>query len=146
MRVPCQVALLLALSVAVTFAQSSPDRAAQLKAKAATANPSEQEKLFLEIARAEFSEAKNAYAAGNAQQAQLALSDLEDYARRASQLALEHRKRIKNTEIELRKISDRLKNLKPTLNVEDRAPVQQAIDTVEKLRTDLMSRMFSKTK
>jgi flagellin-specific chaperone FliS len=145
MRVPCQVALLLTLSLAL-FAQSSPDRLAQLKAKAAAANPSEQEKLFLEIARAEFGEAKNAYAAGNAQQAQLALSDLESYARRASQLALEHRKRIKNTEIELRKISDRLKNLKPTLNVEDRAPVQQAIDTIEKLRTDLMSRMFSKTK
>jgi hypothetical protein len=146
MRVPCQVALLLALSLGVSFAQSSPDRVAQLKAKAATANPSEQEKLFLEIARAEFSEAKNAYAAGNAQQAQLALSDLEGYARRASQLALEHRRRIKNTEIELRKIADRLKNLKPTLNVEDRAPVQQAIDTIEKLRTDLMSKMFSKTK
>jgi flagellin-specific chaperone FliS len=145
MRVPCQVALLLTLSLAL-FAQSSPDRLAQLKAKAAAANPSEQEKLFLEIARAEFGEAKNAYAAGNAQQAQLALSDLESYARRASQLALEHRKRIKNTEIELRKISDRLKNLKPTLNVEDRAPVQQAIDTIEKLRTDLMSKMFSKTK
>src|SRR5437762_6599636 len=127
MRVAFRAALALVLA-GLALAQTPPDRLAHLKAKAATANPADQEKLFLEIAHAEFDAANAAFAAGNAQQAQGALADLEDYAQRAALLAVVHRKRMKNTEIELRKISDRLKNLKPTLNVEDRLPVQKTID------------------
>ena len=143
MRIALRGALVLAVA-GLALAQAAPDRVAHLKAKAATANPVDQEKLFLEIVRAEFDAAKAAFASGNAQQAQGALADLEDYAQRAARLAVDHRKRLKNTEIELRKVSDRLKNLKPTLTFEERVPVQNTIDHLEKLRTDLMSTMFSR--
>jgi hypothetical protein len=143
MRIAFRAVLVLALA-GLALAQNPPDRLAHLKAKAATASPADQEKLFLEIARAEFDDAKAAFAAGNDHQAEGALADLEDYAQRAALFAVDHRKRMKNTEIELRKISDRLKNLKPILSVEERGPVQKTIDHLEKLRTDLMSTMFAK--
>jgi hypothetical protein len=143
MRVPFVFGLAL-LAVAAWTQQPPADRLSDLKAKAETAAPSDQNKLFVEIARLEYEAAKNAYNAGNGAQAQSALKDLNTYAERATRVAIDHGKRLKHTEIDLRKIADHLKNLKPTLNVDERAPVQQSIDQLEKMRTELMSTMFSK--
>ena len=45
----------------------------------------------------------------------------------------------------MRKMSHRLNDIKRTLPYDSQAPVQSAIDTLDKIRTDLLSRMFAKS-
>ena len=53
-------------------------------------------------------------------------------------------KRLKDTEIAVRKMAEKFRDVKRTLPFEDQAPVQQAIDSLEKMRTDLLAVMFGK--
>jgi len=132
------------LSLAAAAGQS--DKLSGLKTRAQAAPPADQARLFIDIARMQFEAAKTAYDSGKAPQAQAALTELSTAADRASQAAIQTRKRLKNTEIDIRKLTEHLKNLKPTVSVDDRVPVQQAIDHLEKLRTELMTQMFAKSK
>jgi len=132
------------LSLAAAAGQS--DKLSGLKTRAQAAPPADQARLFIDIARMQFEAAKTAYDSGKAPQAQAALTELSTAADRASQAAIQSRKRLKNTEIDIRKLTEHLKNLKPTVSVDDRVPVQQAIDHLEKLRTELMTQMFAKSK
>jgi hypothetical protein len=132
------------LSLAAAAGQS--DKLSELKTRAEAAPPADQARLFIDIARMQFEAAKTAYDSGKAPQAQAALTELSTAADRASQAAIQSRKRLKNTEIDIRKLTEHLKNLKPTVSVDDRVPVQQAIDHLEKLRTELMTQMFAKSK
>ena len=43
----------------------------------------------------------------------------------------------------MRKLSRRLQDLKPTLDVDSRPPVQDAINHLEHIRTQLLMQMFS---
>jgi len=132
------------LSLAAAAGQS--DKLSGLKTRAQAAPPADQARLFIDIALMQFEAAKAAYDSGKAPQAQAALTELSTAADRASQAAIQSRKRLKNTEIDIRKLTEHLKNLKPTVSVDDRVPVQQAIDHLEKLRTELMTQMFAKSK
>jgi len=132
------------LSLAAAAGQS--DKLSGLKTRAQAAPPADPARLFIDIARMQFEAAKTAYDSGKAPQAQAALTELSTAADRASQAAIQSRKRLKNTEIDIRKLTEHLKNLKPTVSVDDRVPVQQAIDHLEKLRTELMTQMFAKSK
>jgi hypothetical protein len=138
--------LLIFFCFAAAAGQSGGDRSAELRAKAEAATPADQSRLFIEIARMQFAAAKSDYDSGKAPQAQAALKDLSTAAERATRAAIQSRKRLKNTEIDLRKLTERLNNLKPTLSVDDRAPVQQVIEHLEKLRNELLTQMFSKSK
>jgi len=136
------VFVLLSLAAAAGLS----DKLSGLKTRAQAAPPADQARLFIDIARMQFEAAKTAYDSGKAPQAQAALTELSTAADRASQAAIQSRKRLKNTEIDIRKLTEHLKNLKPTVSVDDRVPVQQAIDHLEKLRTELMTQMFAKSK
>ena len=86
------------------------------------------------------------YNDGKSDEAAAALKDLVSYADSAADTATRSHKRIKNTEIDLRKISEKLRDLKRTLNFEDQPAVQAASDHLENLRTNLLSLMFGKEK
>jgi hypothetical protein len=43
-------------------------------------------------------------------------------------------------------MANKLRDMKHTLNFEDQAPVQEAIDHLERVRTDLLARMFGSNK
>ena len=51
---------------------------------------------------------------------------------------------LKNTEISLRKMAHRLADIKRTVAYDDQPPIQSAIDSLEKIRTDLLNKMFGK--
>ena len=53
-------------------------------------------------------------------------------------------KRLKNVEIDARKMADKLRDIKRTLAVEDQPPVEQAIRRLEEIRTALLKEMFAK--
>jgi len=138
--------LMVFVLLSLAAAAGQPDKLSELKTRAQAAPPADQARLFIDIARMQFEAAKAAYDSGKAPQAQAALTELSTAADRASQAAIQTRKRLKNTEIDIRKLTEHLKNLKPTVSVDDRVPVQQAIDHLEKLRTELMTQMFAKSK
>jgi hypothetical protein len=49
---------------------------------------------------------------------------------------------LKDTEIAMRKMSVKLRDMKRKLTFEDQAPLQTASDHLETLRTTLLSHMF----
>lgn len=119
------------------------DTVQELEAKLASAKLSDQPKLCLEIARRQLDAMEKAYKAGQTAQAQTFLHDVVEYSQQAGDAARKSRKHIKKTEIEVRKMSRRLQDFKVTLDVDSRPPVQDAINHLERIRTQLLNKMFS---
>ena len=68
------------------------------------------------------------------------------YMEKARDFAIQTKKRLKNVEIDARKMSERLRDLKHTLAAEDQPPIDEAIKRLEDIRTDLLKEMFSNKK
>ena len=102
--------------------------------------------LYIEIAERELKMADEAYTAGKVDEGQKAVQNIVTYSEKAQDASVQSGKRLKGTEIALRKMSAKLKDMKRTLSFEDQAPVQAAADRLEALRTDILQRMFGKGK
>ena len=100
----------------------------------------------MRAAVAELKVATKLYNDGQVDDARNILNELVTHSEKAAAAATKSRKRVKNTEIDLRKMSEKLRDLKRTLNFEDQPPVQAATDHLEDLRTNLLALMFSKEK
>ncbi len=133
--------LLLLASIALLAKEQS---LAELKQQAESAREGKQVELLLKVAQMQLQAVDAAYSGGNTDQAQLALRDVVSYATRAAQVASDSGKKMKQAEINVRKISARLQDIARSLSFDDRPPVNTAVDTLEKARTDLLARMFRK--
>ncbi len=131
--------LLIALSVHAIGDRESLN---QLKQRAASAHGGEQAKLCIDIARFDLKEADTAYNAGEAEKGQAALNEIVRYAEQATQAASSSHKDLKGTEKALRNISDKLTDIARRVSFEERAPIKQAVDKIENLRTELLAVMF----
>ena len=114
----------------------------QLKARAQSAEGKHEIELATEIAERQVKATDEAYSAGNVEQAQAALTDVVEYGVRAAKEATNTGKRMKQTEIALRKISDRLDSIGKSIDVDSRPPVEDARRKLEAARNDLLFRMF----
>ncbi len=137
------LSFLLILLTLPAFADK-PESIDSLKARAAAAPANDQVKLFTKIAERQLQELDKAYTDGNVQQAEAALRDISDYGVRAAHASSETGKHMKHTEIALRKISNRLDDIRKTLNVDDRPAVASAVERLEQARSELLNRMFRK--
>jgi len=131
--------LLLILSVALLAGEES---AAQLKAKADAAHGADQAKLCLEYARLELESSNALFTDGQVDKAQAEIREVVDYSRKGAGAASTSGKQLKETEIRLRKLAERMHDIGESLAFEDRPPVHQAIDEIEQIRSDLMVRMW----
>ena len=86
------------------------------------------------------------YSAGKSDDARAAVQDVVTYSEKAQSTSIQSGKKLKNTEIALRKMAAKLRDIKRSLNFDDQAPVQTAADRLESLRTDLLTHMFGKGK
>ena len=138
------VAILVLISAAVGFAadKDKKDTLEQLKARAESASGKHEIELSIEIAERQLKATDDAYNAGNVDQAQAALADVVEYGVRAAKDATNTGKRMKQTEIALRKISDRPDNIAKSLDFDNRRPVEDARRKLEGARNDLLFRMF----
>lgn len=134
------VLLLLSLSA---FADK-PESIDALKTRAAAARDKEQVDLLTKVAERQLQTADKAYNDGDVQQAQAAVNDVSEYGVKAAQVSAETGKKMKHTEIALRKISTRLEVIRKTLTLDDRPPVASAIEKLEQARSELLNRMFRK--
>ena len=116
----------------------------QLIARADSAPAGDRPSLYMHIARQQADAADKFYMDGDAESGNKALDNVVTYSEKASEAAGTTGKKLKDTEISLRKLSEKFRDIKHNLPFDDQAPVQQAIDRLEKMRTDLLSVMFSK--
>jgi hypothetical protein len=148
-----QVAIFLAaLAGAVPAAFAAPafptkdESVDQLIARAEAARPEDRPALYVEIARQKADIADQSYRDGNAEAGTAALREVVTFSQKATDASIETGKRLKNTEISLRKMVEKFRDVKRTVAFEDQAPIQQTMDELEKMRTDLLAAMFGKKK
>ncbi len=134
--------IVVLLAVALGAAADKKDTLEQLKARAETAEGKHQIELMTEIAERQLKVTDEAYSAGNVDRAQAALADVVDYGVRAAKEATNTGKRMKQTEIALRKIADRLDGIGKSVEVDSRPPVVDGVQKLEAARNDLLFRMF----
>ncbi len=140
MRAPLQCAAVLFVLAAVAWASN--ETASQLKARADAAHGAEQAKLCLEYARLQLEQANALFTNGDVDKAQAEVREVVEYARKGADAASSSGKQLKQTEIKLRKVSERMHDVGESLAFEDRPPVRQAVEEIEQIRTDLMIRMW----
>lgn len=116
----------------------------EMKARVPHAKPDERTNLCIQIAERQVEAADKLYTDGKVEEAEAAIHDVINYSQQATEAAGETGHRLKNTEIAMRKMSHRLNDIKRKVPFENQALVQTAVDTLDKIRTDLLSRMFAK--
>jgi hypothetical protein len=114
----------------------------QLIARAESAPPAQQPDLYVQVADRELKVVVEAYKANKPEDGRAALQPLVTYADKAHTAAIQARKRVKHTEIKLRQITGRLRDVKLNVGMDDQPNVQTAIDKVETFRTELLKSMF----
>jgi hypothetical protein len=136
----------LLIGVLSCTAFSQKETVEQLVARAKTVPVDHQPDIYIRAAAQELKIVNQLYNDGKAEEAAAGLNDIVAYSDYASDTATKSRKHVKNVEIELRKISEKLRDIKRTLNFEDQPAVQTAMDHLENLRTNLLALMFGKDK
>lgn len=102
--------------------------------------------LYVEIAERQLGVASESYKAGDTEKARAAVNDVVLYSSKARDASIQSGKKLKNTEISVRKMALKLRDLRRTLSFDEQAPVQAAADQLESMRGELLSHMFSKGK
>lgn len=117
----------------------------ELKARAAqTSNLEERAGVCVRIAEEQVKAADKLFTEGKAEEGQSALNDVISYSEKARDAATQSGKKLKPTEIAVRKMARKLHDIKRTVSFDEQAPIQEAIDHLERVRTDLLARMFGR--
>jgi polyhydroxyalkanoate synthesis regulator phasin len=134
------IIVLLSLSLAAGAEQKTVD---QLKTEAEHADPGQQARLYAEIADKLVSVADKQFTDGESVKGHASVQEILQYATKAHDLAIETRKKMKETEKSLRECHRRLENMKRTLAAEDRPRVEAVEKQLEKLTEDILESMFA---
>lgn len=127
----------------VDVLKTQADRA---KSAADTATPETCPEVCMAAAR-DLVELSNQYFVdGQVETAQATMQQAGSYAEKAARAAMQSRKRQKQTEIGMRRLTKRMDDIMKTLNFEDRPPVGQVIKSIEAVRADLLANMFGNPK
>lgn len=139
-------ALLAAVSLRVFGLKADRDELPRLINQAQSAPIGRQPSLYANIAERELRLADQLYTADDIGRARAAVENVVTYSDKASNAAIQSGKHLKNTEISMRKMSFKLRDMKRQLSFKDQSPLQDASDHLETLRTSLLSHMFKKKK
>jgi hypothetical protein len=134
----------LPLLLASAFGAAKDESVAELKARFESARLEDKPGLCIQISHQQLRNADRLYGEGNVDQANAAIDDIVSYSEKARDAATQTKKHLKNVEIDVRKIADKLRDIKRTLAFDDQAPVDKAIRRLEDVRTTLLKEMFAK--
>lgn len=135
------IAGLIALTLA--YAAAKDETVDELKARFERARLEDRAELGIRIAQQQLRNADKLYRSGESDKARAAVYDIADYSEKARDAATKTGKRLKNDEIDVRKMADKLRDIKRTLSYEDQPPIDQAIRRLEDVRTTLLNAMFA---
>jgi predicted kinase len=134
--------LILLLLAAPLLAQTVEQ---QLKAEADRAG-SNQAKASAEVAEQLVPVADKQFSEGQSVIGHQTVEEILKYATQARDLALQNRKKMKETEIHLRRCRHALENMRRTLAAEDRPLVQAVEKKLEQFGEDILEAMFAPPK
>jgi len=126
------------------LALAATESLADLKSKADLAHGGDQAKYSMEYAHRLLEDSNALFTKADLEKAQAEIREIVDYARVAANAAASSGKRQKQTEISLRELGKRMHDIGDTLAFEDRSPVRQAVEEIEQVRSDLLTKMFQK--
>jgi hypothetical protein len=135
---------LFALALGPTAAKD--ETVDELKARAPAALPQDRPTIYVRIAELQVRNADKLYLEGNVEKASAAVEDVVTYSEHARDAARESRKHLKTVEISVRKMAEKLRDIKRTLAFEDQPVVDRAVQRLEDVRTTLLKEMFKKEK
>jgi len=138
--VPAMVCLLLCSLMAQGAGQQ--EGGSDLKARADAAQGGERVTLSLDYAHQQLELANKLYSDGDVEKAEAAIGEVFTYAQRATTAATTSNKKLKQTEIGLRKLEHRMRDIGQSLSIDDRPPVEKTVQQLEDLRADLLAKMF----
>ncbi|PYX95943.1 MAG: hypothetical protein DMG71_07600 [Acidobacteria bacterium] len=116
----------------------------ELKARAETANVDERAGVCVRIAERQLQASDKLFVEGKSDEARAALEDVVDYSEKARDAATKSGKKLKPTEIAVRKMAHKLRDVKHTVAFEEQPRIQEAIEHLERVRTDLLAKMFGR--
>jgi hypothetical protein len=140
MRKTVSILILLLLALAASAEDKTLD---QLKAEAERADSGQQAKLCAEVAERLVSVADKQFTDGESIKGHATVQEILQYANRAHDLAIKTRKKMKETEIHLRRCRHALENLRRTLAAEDRPAVEAVEKKLEQLSEEVLEAMFA---
>ena len=143
MRIRIIILAIFVASTLLAFARKE-ETLAELITRAESSRLEDRPHLYTEIARRQVKAADQLYAAGKPEEARAAVREVVEYSDKASDAATHSGKKLKDTEIAVRKMAARLRDIKRTVAFEDQAPIEEAVDHLEQVRTQLLSQMFGK--
>jgi len=138
------ISIFLLIFSLVLCASAKDETVDQMKARFEKARAEDRPELGIKIAELQLHNADKLYNDGKIEEARAALDDIVTYSEKARDAAIQTRKRLKNAEIDTRKMADKLRDIKRNLAFEDHPPVEEAIDRLEAVRTTLLDEMFAK--
>jgi hypothetical protein len=136
--------IILFLALVSAYGPAQDETVDELKVRVESARLEDRPELCIRIAQHQLRNADKLYTEGQVDKARAAVDDIVTYSERARDSALQTKKRLKNVEIDVRKIADKLRDVKRTLAFDDQPPVEQSIRRLEDVRTTLLKEMFAK--
>ena len=137
----------LVLGLLLALAASAEDKTIdQLKAEAEHADSGQQARLYAEIADRLVAVADKQFTDGESVKGHATVQEILQHATRAHDLAIQSRKKMKETEKSLRQCRRRLENMRRTLAAEDRPTVEKVEKQLEQLTEEILEAMFAPPK
>jgi hypothetical protein len=136
--------IMLLLGIVSTYGAAKDETVDELKARFESAHPEDRTELAIRIAQHQLRNADRLYSEGDVDKASAAVEDIVSYSEKARDAATQTKKHLKNVEIDVRKIAEKLRDIKRTLAFDDQPPVDKAIRRLEDVRTTLLKEMFAK--
>src|SRR3954469_6593523 len=135
MKAIVQLAFVLIFSAGVAFSTTAADKPAlqELRARADAAQGQYCAEVCVDAAAALVESADKLFTDGNSEQGHQQMKDAVTYAEKATKGSIQSNKRQKKTEIGLRKLSRRMTEIRQTLAIDDRPPMDELINAVEKM-------------
>jgi len=140
MRIGWQIPVLALLLCCAALAKT--ESLAEMKKYADNSHGGDRARYCIEYAHAELEYANDLFTKGDVDQAQAAINEVMDYVRKGAAAAKSSGKRLKQTEIDLRKLEKRMKDIGQSLALDDRPPVMKSVDEIEQVRAGLLAAMF----
>ena len=134
------IMIVVSLALAAIGEQKTVD---QLKAEAEHAEPGQQGRLYAEIADLLVPVADKQFTDGESVRGHATVQEILQYAAKSHDLAIQTRKKMKETEKSLRACRRRMENMRRTLAAEDRPRVEAVEKQLEKLTEEVLESMFA---
>ena len=140
------VPALLVMALAAALPVFADDESFQELLAKAQAPGDRQAELYAKLARRQVEIANEHFTKGEVAQGHAAVKEVVNFAGKALESAKQARKRLKQTEITLRKTSRRLTDVSKTLAFEDRPAVNEAVEEVDEIRNQVLELLFGPTR